>query len=467
MTKAQLGNGAEHAKRFHEWDATVIPQQLQAVEHNDDEGLLAHTFLNAQPSKRSSDQPVSSNAGAPRRRLRWLDDGTRIPGSPIQPYPLERPASSEYSLSSPAAGAPTLRLPWGQRADSDSSGAPLPRAAPTRQSTSVLKGGDTWRQQQQPSHLMHLEEATVLTSGAAPRTKRPSTPAAIQPKKQPDFEPKKLPGIHSPSASPISSPTTVASSGFPGFHSRSKPDIPAHKSREQASTAEVNIDSDATQPASGRLGTQQRSTRGEWVAGTPAAASDLDGRSTGQQQSSAWQSRKPAFLPSAGAGNSVIQTSQGRSKLSRLSGPVSAQTPANQQPTAADALRGSIQPAGTHQRMLGQRASSSRKIRQENPDARSRMTQSALLLAYGNKATLKRSAVKGGARPTSAAAMMASSRQSRLSGSDRLANTASAYAIRQAHAMGQRRHAETRSSSQSRRERPTFNRGALSASSRL
>ncbi len=464
VTKAQLGNGSEHSKRFHEWDPSAIPQQLAAVEQNDDEGLLAHTFLNAQPSKRAAED-AHAKGTVHQQRLRWLDEGSRMPGSPIQALSLERPASSDYSLPSPHSGAPTLQLPWkGQK--SETLPKSRPGSAPASTGTSVLKGGSAWLVQQKQRKRASTSAAPEqeaahgqLDSHAAPHFRRPATPASVQPKSSTSFSSNRLPGIHSPSASPIASPSTVGSNGFPGFHARNKPNPEGDASKAQKSSpvAQTSMRGEATQPNQNQQSRRAGQISSVGLQPSDSQATAASGSTLTQNKCTA---RQTSFLPDATSQKSVLQTSQGTTR---------------QQPSSMPAVQ--AMDSSTAKRAMGQLASlgtrtatAPRRRRQDASDLRSSGSQSALLLAYGARGaaqTKQRQQQKNGMRPTSAAAMMSSARSGGLSGNTRASNTASAYAIRQAHVMGQRRRSEARSSSQTRRERSSFNRGALSASSRL
>lgn len=388
----------------------------------------------------------------------------------MQPPSLEMPASSDYSIRANYSGAPTLRLPWSQASNT---AMPSSRPSTAPENSSVLKGGTNWHQQRSS---MQSTEPSLLQKGnsavCVQTVKRPGTPAALQPRKSSDFEAKKpLPGIHSPSASPISSPSMLSSSGFPGFHSR-KTDVSAAAvppRRTPAATSVTVVTSDAKQPrpeprvyhTSTTISPQGSEIRQPAASSTGSSSTPA---SKLTQLSSSWQASHSSFLPTTNTSRSVMQTSQGRGRQFPAASSISSLSSSQGAPGGARTDNESAVPQA---RPIAYKSHTSRRKQQEQGVPRSGMTQSALLLAYGAKGQPKRSAVKGGLRPTSAAAMMANSQSQRFGGSNRLANTASAYAIRQAHVMGQRRQSEARSSSQTRRERTIFNRGGLSSSSRL
>lgn len=184
VTKAQLGDAVGHERRFGQWDASVIPKQLAAVEQNDDEGLIAHTFLNSRRGVREAATVADTHAARRQtRRLRWADEAVfgAARETSVCPQALSdrgpgylRPASATpANQSSAAARSPA------QRAALERS---RPVSAPqiTRLPSSVLTGGEVWSSQRGRGASEPDADAVPLHSPTFSKLQTSLTPAAAR-----------------------------------------------------------------------------------------------------------------------------------------------------------------------------------------------------------------------------------------------------------------------------------------------
>lgn len=201
VTKAQLGSGADHDRRFDAWDPSVIPTQAAPVESNDDESVIAHTYLNGQRQQGPAGAADGRTGRPSGRRLRWLDEGAAVAQGGGQRVAgrrgaLIRPASATYSDTAAACFFDSdLVVPDARRS--------RPASAPSQSAStvSVLRGGTQWQAQQPAKPVptpspataqhslsaspvpstQHLEKSQPQAGQAAARGGirfRPGTPAA-------------------------------------------------------------------------------------------------------------------------------------------------------------------------------------------------------------------------------------------------------------------------------------------------
>jgi hypothetical protein len=197
--------------------------------------------------------------------------------------------------------------------------------------------------------------------------------------------------------------------------------------------------------------------------------SSINSTTPNPAQGSGWRGRSSAFLPNASAGSSVMQTSQGNSgQFSKTSQTLGLQQPTDLPPSGKGSRFNSHAAENApHNYGIGSAFRSRR--RPGDAQAKARITQTALLHAYGGASGQpRRSLAKLSARPISAAAVMSASHQQLeqggdKSGGDKMSSNSSGYRVRQV----QRSRMEARSGSQVRRERAGLRRGVLGASSRL